>query len=151
MCFECHQKVTDNKAQIKALQFARRYVWVEDKISEELDPHPPALTEGESDAGHHASSEMASGGAVQVPPSVSPGETCPVCERRVPHPKKKTSPKSKPFAFRIPLDATDQFKEIVDAAAEHLGCKEEPNHVYKTLLSALVLLLQEDKPEGRVA
>jgi hypothetical protein len=71
------------------------------------------------------------------------GETCPVCLRRKPHAKKPGSPKTKVSSVRVPIDDAESFEEIVDAAAAHLGFKEQPHWRYRTLLHGLVLAMQE--------
>lgn len=76
-----------------------------------------------------------------------PGETCGFCKRRVPHPKKASTPKSRVWSTRVPLDdkGADTFSELVDAAAEHHGLTSRPYHRYLTLLFAVTLLLQAEK------
>ena len=76
---------------------------------------------------------------------LSEGEPCPTCKRRVPHTKKKTSPKTKVFSARVPVGDVDTFNELVDAAAEHMGAKSRPHHVYFTLTTGLALILQSPK------
>lgn len=144
LCFSCHNDVTEGRERI---------VWGGDdfwywgnvgQVATKLDPHPPGLTEEEPGGGKTPNAPLGSS-------SVSPGDTCPTCERRVPHPKKTSSPKTKTMSLRVPVDAADDFDEIYEAAARHLGCYEEPHWKYKTALTALALLLQEDKPGERVA
>lgn len=76
---------------------------------------------------------------------IPPGEECPSCRRRVPHPKKKSSPQTKVFSTRVPLDDAETFKSMVDAAAEHMGIKSNPHHVYNVLLTGVTLVLQSPK------
>ena len=71
-----------------------------------------------------------------------PGSTCPGCKRRVPYPKKPTSPTTRPIAYRVPLDEYDAHLEVIDAVAELLGVKEEPYHRFKALSYALACVLQ---------
>ena len=75
-------------------------------------------------------------------PDIHPGDTCPTCSRRVPHPKKATSPTTKPIAYRAPLDEYEAHLEVIDAVAELLGVKSEPFHRYKAIsyCAAAVLL-----------
>lgn len=73
------------------------------------------------------------------------GQECPVCKRRVPHKKKETSPKTRVFSTRVPVDDAETFSELVDAAADHMGAKTKPHHVYFTLLTGLTLILQAPK------
>lgn len=80
-------------------------------------------------------------------PRVAEGETCPTCERRVPRKKKASSPDTKVFSLRIPIDDVDTFKETLDAAAEHAGLTILGHHRFWTIQKALVLLLQAPKAE----
>ena len=82
---------------------------------------------------------------------IEPGKDCPTCKRRVPHPKKDTSPATKVVGIRVPTDDADTFAELVDAAAEHLGGKGKPHHRYWTLHYGLVALLQSDDLKGAMA
>lgn len=80
---------------------------------------------------------------------LTPGETCIVCKRRVPHPKKPSTPKSRVWSTRLPIDdgGADTFSELVDAAAEHHGLTSRPYHRYLVLLFGVTLLLQAQKGE----
>lgn len=75
------------------------------------------------------------------------GESCPTCNRRVPHKKKETSPTTKVWSTRVPIDDAETFSELVDAAAEHHGLSSKPHHRYWTMLFAVTLLLQQEKGE----
>ena len=75
-------------------------------------------------------------------PSIAPGHDCPTCHRRVPHPKKPSSPTSKVVSIRVPIDDVETFEELLDAAAKHCGLADKPHHKYWTVLEGLVLLLQ---------
>lgn len=77
-----------------------------------------------------------------APQNLEPGKPCPTCERRVPHPKKPTTPKTKTFSVRVPVDDAETFNELIDATAEHLGIKQNPYHKYNALLIAMTLALQ---------
>lgn len=83
-------------------------------------------------------------------PHLEPGHTCPTCERRVPFPRKESSPVSKVKAYRVPLDEVDAHEEILDAAARELGYMDRPFHVFWTITHGLVLALQDArvKQEG---
>lgn len=78
---------------------------------------------------------------------VQPGETCERCKRRVPHPKKATSPTTKVWSTRVPIDDAETFSELVDAAAEHHGLSSRPHHRFWCLLYAVTLLLQQERGE----
>jgi len=71
-----------------------------------------------------------------------PGKPCATCGRRIPHPKKDTSPKTKVFGVRVPVGDAEAFGELVDAAAGYLGAAGRPHDRYWTLHYALVALLQ---------
>jgi len=77
-----------------------------------------------------------------VAPDIHPGDTCPTCSRRIPHPKKATSPTTKPIAYRAPLDEYEAHLEVIDAVAELLGVKSEPFHRYKAISYAMAAVLQ---------
>jgi hypothetical protein len=81
--------------------------------------------------------------APPVVPLVSPGHDCPTCKRRVPHPRKPSSPQSKVASIRIPIDDVETFEEQLKAAAEAHGLHDKPHWKYWTVLHGLVLLLQE--------
>jgi hypothetical protein len=79
--------------------------------------------------------------------AVHEGEPCPTCKRRVPHAKKASSPKTRVFSTRVPIDDADVFSELVDAASEHHGLSAKPHARYWCLLYAVTLLLQQEKGE----
>ena len=60
----------------------------------------------------------------------------------MPFPKKESSPKSKPLAYRAPLDDYDSHLEAIDAAAEELGFTQSKYHRFVTVNYALALVLQ---------
>lgn len=148
VCGECHLKLELNHAVLWALEHDGRYVWRENAVSEFLDPHP-VLEDGEPSgcvdvplrAASRAGSPSSSTEADHHP---APGETCPTCARRVPHPRKTSSPASRVFSMRVPADEMDVFGETVDAAAEWLGVKEQPHHRFKTVALAAALVLQDE-------
>lgn len=75
---------------------------------------------------------------------VKPGETCPTCKRRVNHAKKKDSPESKVFGYRVPIDDAEAHEEILEAAALELDPKfTEKKHWKWTLVQyAVACVLQ---------
>ena len=83
--------------------------------------------------------------------SIEPGQTCPECKRRVPHPKKPSSPKTKVFAVRVPVDEIEAFTELIDVAARHLAAQARPHHRFWALHYALVCLLQSEEFAGALA
>lgn len=76
---------------------------------------------------------------------IEEGANCPMCKRRVPHKKKASTPKSRVFSTRVPLENAESFSELVDAAAEHHGLTARPYHRYLVLLFGVTLLLQARK------
>jgi len=150
VCSQCHLKLELNQAQIWALEHEHKYLWRDNFVCEFLSPHP-VLEDGEPPAGvallpragtgaHGSPSSSTAGGDEEV----SPGSTCPQCKRRVPHPRKASSPKTKVYGMRVPLDEAETFGEVVDAAAEHLGVKDQPHYKFKTLSLASALVLQDE-------
>lgn len=71
-----------------------------------------------------------------------PGETCVGCGRRVPHPKKSSSPKSRPISYRVPEEHMDTHKEILEAAARHAGVYDKPFWMEKLATIGAALILQ---------
>jgi hypothetical protein len=79
---------------------------------------------------------------------LEPGQDCPTCERRVPYPKKPTSPNTKPKSYRVPLDEVEAHSDVLTQAAKHLGTHERPHWQYQTYTIALALVLQDEKLRG---
>jgi hypothetical protein len=77
-----------------------------------------------------------------------PGEKCPVCERRVSHPKKDDSPTSKPRSYRVPIDEADAHQDVLEAASKFLGTYERPFWQFQTYALALALVLQDEGMRG---
>jgi hypothetical protein len=77
-------------------------------------------------------------------PHVHPGEKCPTCERKVPHPRKESSPTSKTRAYRLPVDENTSHEDVYAAAAEYVGAKGKPFEQFKTYTIALAALLQDE-------
>ena len=133
LCSAHHRDCTENRSYFEYAPGEGFVFWTE-------------LTEGEA-AGVSAEPSLASDIGDSAPPlsespSVSPGESCPTCQRRVPYPKLPSSPTSAVWSMRMPADAKDDFKGIVDALAAHLGAGEEPYSRYKAVLTAAVYALQ---------
>lgn len=75
---------------------------------------------------------------------IEPGDCCPECNQRKPHPRKQTSPDSRVRSYRLPLEENDSHAEILQVAAEHLGCFDRPFWQFQTLTYALALVLQDE-------
>ena len=74
---------------------------------------------------------------------VPEGQECPTCKRRVPKAKKNTSPDTKTFSFRIPVDDVETFREQLRESAKNVGLYEKSHWQYWTVLRGLVHVLQE--------
>ena len=79
---------------------------------------------------------------------IEPGQTCPTCERRVPHPKRESSPKTITFSYRVPVDEAEAHREIRETTARFLGTHERPHWQFWTLAFALAAVLQDESLRG---
>lgn len=79
---------------------------------------------------------------------LTPGQPCPACDRRVPYPRKESSPPSKKKAYWVPADEHEAHEEILCEAAKHLGCHDQPFFEFKTVALALYLVLQDEGLRG---
>ena len=79
---------------------------------------------------------------------IEAGQVCPTCERRVNHPKKETTPTTRPTSYRVPVDEWDAHKDVLTEAAKHLGAYERPYWQFQTYALALALVLQDDDLAG---
>jgi hypothetical protein len=77
-----------------------------------------------------------------------PGETCEACKRRIPFPRKESSPSSKTFAYRVPNDEAVAHAETLETAARWVGVAEQPFERYKLMALALALVLQDEALRG---
>lgn len=75
---------------------------------------------------------------------ISPGENCPACKRRVPHPKKESSPKTTVTkSWRLPAEEKEAREELLEDTAAHLGIQtSEKFWLDKTILALCALALQ---------
>ena len=87
------------------------------------------------------------GGLVSDETTLHPGDTCPRCARRLPHPKKSTTPHTRPIAYRVPLDEYDAHLEVIDTVAELLGEKSEKYHRFRAISYAMAVVLQGGRLE----
>jgi hypothetical protein len=71
-----------------------------------------------------------------------------MCKRRVPHPRKESSPDSKTVSYRVPLDEHTAHTEVLDAAKQHLGVAGQPHENFKAITLALALVLQDESVKG---
>lgn len=79
---------------------------------------------------------------------VEPGQVCPNCERRVPHPRKDATPKSAVASYRMPLDEVDAHRDTLETAARYIGSFERPYWQFWTYVYALAHLLQDPEMQG---
>ena len=78
----------------------------------------------------------------------APGEECFVCKRRVPYPKRESSPVTLTRSYRVPLDEAEAHGDVLETAAKFLGVYEQPHWVFKCYSLALALVLQDEKLRG---
>lgn len=136
---EAHRKITDNEARIVYLGPEEGWAWLEKELGDwELWNYIkfPAYAQLTLD-GHEVPHE-----AVVAESQPAPGSTCETCHRRVPHKQKTTTPKTRPLAYRIPVEDAEAHMEIIDTVADLLGVKEQPYHRFKTISYALAAVLQ---------
>ncbi len=76
------------------------------------------------------------------------GETCGLCKRKVPHARKETSPTSKTFSYRVPLDEAEAHADTLAVVERYVGTSEQPFAQFKMLALALALVLQDEKLRG---
>ena len=79
---------------------------------------------------------------------IEPGQTCPTCERRVPHPRRHDSPDTLVFSYRVPVDEAEAHREIRETTARFLGTHERPHWQFHTFTLALALVLQDESMRG---
>jgi len=77
-----------------------------------------------------------------TPHELAPGQTCFGCGRRVPYPKKDTSPDTRSITLRVPIDEAEAFEEIFEEAAKHIDAHSKPHWRYRTAIWGFVLALQ---------
>lgn len=80
--------------------------------------------------------------------ALEPGQECVSCGRRMPYPKRLTSPTSKTRSYRLPVDEDEAHEEVLTQAAKHLGTFERPHWQFQTLTIALALVLQDERLRG---
>lgn len=79
---------------------------------------------------------------------IEPGQTCEGCGRRMPHPRKQTSPDTKVFSYRVPIDEAEAHAVVREEAARHLGTAGRPHDVFWTLTYAFATVLQDESLRG---
>lgn len=79
---------------------------------------------------------------------IEPGQTCESCGRRMPHPRKHTSPDTVVFSYRVPVDEAEAHKVVRDEAAKFLATAGRPHDVFWTLTFALAAVLQDESLRG---
>lgn len=173
LCRSHHRDVTEDRAWIRFVEPENRYLWLVRVDSDrglravdgdwealgELDPHPPVLTfedlervEGELAIYQRRASEC-------LHPSLEPGQKCPGCNFRKPHPRKESSPQTRQFGFHVPdeHDGTSvpspaqEFEDMEWAVWTHMGLVQNGRALkharYKAVLTGYALILRETQPE----
>lgn len=79
---------------------------------------------------------------------IEPGQTCPTCERRIPHPRKHASPDTVVFSYRVPVDEAEAHREIRETTARFLATFERPHWQFWTYAFALAAVLQDESLRG---
>ncbi len=80
--------------------------------------------------------------------TLDPGQTCEGCGRKVPYPKKESSPDTIVVSYRVPVDEAEAHKVVLDEAARHLGTSERPHERFWTVTFALATVLQDESLRG---
>lgn len=152
LCREHHREITENQASIQwnTLEF----VWdTGASVRHALSPQPP-LSLSEVEETPDIKIAVKSGGnltvgghekfGVPMVKAPEPGETCQLCERRLPHPKKETSPATTVVkSWRLPAAEKEAREETIAATAEHLGIStKEKFWMDKLILHLCVIALQ---------
>ena len=75
-------------------------------------------------------------------PELQAGQSC-TCGYRKPYPKRESSPQSKTFSDRVPVDEAEAHDEVAKAAAEHLGVLSRPHWRYWLNTYAYARVLQD--------
>ena len=79
---------------------------------------------------------------------LDPGKKCPTCERRVPFPKKESSPVSVPVSYRVPVDERDVHLDTLKALAERMGTFGRPHWQWSTINWAVVSAFKDPETDG---
>jgi hypothetical protein len=165
LCNPCHELINRNKAKIEWA--VDHYQWKHEgqigpcrlgydaTLLGEAPGHPDATEPGSFPEQDTVPVRPATPSlkAEAVPsaasaPHLHPGEKCPTCERKVPHPRKESSPTSKTRAYRLPVDENTSHEDVYAAAAEYVGAKGKPFEQFKTYTIALAALLQDESWRG---
>lgn len=88
------------------------------------------------------------GGVSEHVHELEPGQTCETCKRKVPYPRRESSPSSKTFAYRVPNDEAVAHQELLEEAARFVGVAEQPFERFKLLALAVALVLQDESLRG---
>ena len=126
-----HERVTVNKARI--VYEGTVYYWEENGERVPLRWQPPTM--------HRKTTSIP---VRDVEHPVEPGHDCPTCKRRVPIPKKKSSPTTRVFSVRVPVADAGSFDELIESLSEHLGIKSKPHHKFWAIHYAAAAALQDE-------
>jgi hypothetical protein len=79
---------------------------------------------------------------------IKPGKTCEGCGRKMPYPKKESSPETVVISYRVPVDEAEAHKEVLETVAKFLGTAERPHERFWTVTFALAAVLQDESLRG---
>lgn len=143
LCYLCHKKVTENKAQI--IYQMGEFCWMVEGVLSDLRYQPPVrnLSSGEVEA------------AGEPAPSPEARPVCPTCKRVIPRPRiKNPQEEKKPrktWSVAVPYDIQEDGAEVIDQLLE-LAEEKMDKHglnwshgnrvVYYKLSAALALFVQ---------
>ncbi len=77
-----------------------------------------------------------------------PGQTCEGCGRRVPHPRKESSPDTTVISYRVPNDEVDAHRETRETTARFLATFERPHWQFWTTTFGFAAVLQDESLRG---
>jgi hypothetical protein len=92
--------------------------------------------------------EVSGGDLDMSHPGLDPGQECPSCHRKVPYPKKESSPDTKTISYRVPLDEADAHEEMWGVVTDYVGISGQKFEKFKVLSLALAAVLLDPKLKG---
>jgi len=148
LCRSCHQKVEarDKLARmaVRGSLIASHRDYLRRKLGERwevwLDRNYPLLDP----------EEIASltGPEPELELELPPGKPCPTCQRRIPYPPRTDSPATRTVSYRVPTDEYDAHRDVMEAAARHIGVFERPHWQWQLNALAYALVLQDESLRG---
>lgn len=145
LCRTCHTEIDRNE---KRIQWAfDRWEWVEEEDEraplDAWSPEVPAAVGNAagSSSAHSLVSELERAAGTSDHQDVPYGHTCPKCKRRRNHPRKRDSPVTDVFQFRIPRSEVDSFAQLVEDAGADL--KDLKFWKFRLVEAALTIAIQD--------